>query len=192
MDGATLAYDFEPVKKLGSALWPKSVIAPFASSSSQQQGALASSSGLRRPWWGFLLTRRNLALSALTLIVHAATIALHTYATGFTYRRGVLVYGTSNSEPPLRDVLHDLLPNTQRYRIIPEIGHLIPVLVLVWSMLSHIDQRSLDAFRLFLWCHAALMLTRAASFSLTLLPDASQQCHNSLFIGSCHDLMFSG
>lgn len=25
-----------------------------------------------------------------------------------------------------------------------------------------------------------------------MLPDSSQQCHTSMFVGSCHDLVFSG
>lgn len=194
-DAAAAVAGDVPLKRVPFLSQP--LLPPSAPRASPQQHAAA---GLARPWWGFLLTRRNLAQSAAALAVHAGAIALHTAATGFTLRRGVEVYGRGGGgvdaaalgAGPLRDVLHDALPNLQRWRVVPEVGHLVPVLALVWCLLSHIDQRSLDAFRLFLWCHAALMATRAASFASTLLPDASQQCHTSLFVGSCHDLMFSG
>ena len=94
--------------------------------------------------------------------------------------------------PPLHDVLHELLPNMQPWRIVPEVGHLVSVLHLAAQMLWHFDQRSLDAIRTLLWVQGSLMVMRGLCFSSTLLPDSSQQCSTSMFLGSCHDLIFSG
>ena len=94
--------------------------------------------------------------------------------------------------PPLRDVLHEWLPNLQAWRWVTEVGYLVPVLHLSAQMLYHFDQRALDAVRTFLWVHGPLMVMRGLCFSSTLLPDASQQCTTSRYMGSCHDLIFSG
>jgi hypothetical protein len=100
--------------------------------------------------------------------------------------------GAHVKRPPLPDVLHVLLPNLQPWRALPEALHLLPVLYFSGQLLFHLDQRSLDAFRTFLWVHGFLMATRALAFASTLLPDASRQCHASRFLGSCFDLIFSG
>jgi hypothetical protein len=94
--------------------------------------------------------------------------------------------------PPLKDVLHELLPNLREFRALPELGHLVVVLHLSAQMLYYFDQRSLDAIRTFLWVHGALMVMRGLCFSSTLIPDSSQQCITSKYLGSCHDLIFSG
>jgi hypothetical protein len=147
---------------------------------------------LSKPAWTSLLTRRNLSLTALALLIHISSIFLHISATKYTLSRSLAVYGPLDNVPPLRDTLHDLLPNTQAYRAIPELAHVLPVLTLAALILRNFDQRSLNAFRTFLWSHATLLLIRAACFSVTLLPDASGQCHASKFMGSCSDLIFSG
>ena len=144
--------------------------------------------------FAFAATRRNLALSAGALAAHAGAVALHTAASMYTYRRGVAAY-SGGGGAPLRDVLHDVLPNVQAWRSLPEVLHLLPVLALGAAVLRTADQRALDALRVFLWCHAALLTTRALSFSSTLLPDASQQCRAAAvtgWLGGCHDLIFSG
>jgi hypothetical protein len=115
----------------------------------------------------------------------------HTYLTRISWHRGVVKFNMVGT-PPLHDLLHEVMPNTQRLRVIPEIGHVLPVLYLSGLMLYHFDQRSLDCFRTFLVSHGVLLMLRGISFVGTLLPDSSQQCHVSLFVGSCHDLIFSG
>jgi hypothetical protein len=94
--------------------------------------------------------------------------------------------------PPLPDVLHRALPNLQPWRAVPEALHLLPVLYFSAQLLFHLDQRSLDAFRTFLWVHGSLMVMRAVAFASTLLPDASRTCQTSRYLGSCFDLIFSG
>ncbi len=100
--------------------------------------------------------------------------------------------GVAARRPPLPDVLHNVLPNLQPWRALPEALHLLPVLYFSGQLLFHLDQRSLDAFRTFLWVHGSLMVLRAVAFASTLLPDASRQCHASRYLGSCFDLIFSG
>jgi hypothetical protein len=97
-----------------------------------------------------------------------------------------------SAAPRLPDVLHDALPDLSRWRIGAEIGHVLPVLLAGGLMLRAFDQRALDALRTFLWSHGVLMALRGTFFSATLLPDASQSCSSSPFLGACHDLVFSG
>jgi hypothetical protein len=94
--------------------------------------------------------------------------------------------------PPLRDVLHESLPNLAHARAAAEALHVTPVLLAGGCMLRAFDQRSLDALRTFLWVHGSLMALRGLCFAVTLLPDASRSCRESPFMGSCHDLVFSG
>jgi PAP2 superfamily C-terminal len=141
--------------------------------------------------WSFLFTYQNLKLSFLSLLYWVLCMSFHSYTSRSTYTRGVVHFNMVGT-PPLRDLLHEFLPNMQQFRIVPEIGHVIPVLYLLGLLLYHFDQRSLDTFRLFLYIHGTLMVIRALSFAVTILPDSSQQCHTSLFLGGCHDLIFSG
>lgn len=143
------------------------------------------------PWWAFLVRYKNIQMTLLALGFWVAMILVHTYLTRLTWHRGVVKFSMVGT-PPLHDLLHEVLPNTQPLRVIPEVGHVLPVLYLSGLMLYHFDQRSLDCFRTFLVSHGVLIFLRAISFAGTLLPDASQQCHVSLFVGSCHDLIFSG
>lgn len=141
--------------------------------------------------WTFFIEYRNVRLSALTLLFWGSMIAVHQYCTKLTLYRGTVVHDMRGTAP-LHDLFHEVFPNLQPYRVLPEVGHLVPVLYLSGLIMYHFDQRSLDCLRTFLWAHGCLMFMRGISFSSTLLPDASQQCHSSLFTGSCHDLIFSG
>ncbi|RYG41638.1 hypothetical protein EON68_02850, partial [archaeon] len=142
-------------------------------------------------WWAFLVRYRNVQLSLASLLFWIACVVTHSLMSRYTWHRGVVQFKMVGT-PPLHDLLHEWLPNTQPYRVIPEIGHALPVLYLSGLMLYHFDQRSLDCFRTFLVAHGFLIIVRGLSFIGTLLPDSSQQCHVSLFVGSCHDLIFSG
>ena len=145
---------------------------------------------VRGPWWAFLARWKNIKMTALALAWWAASLAVHARLSRMSWDRGAAAGMVG--VPPLKDVLHEVLPSMQRLRVLPEIGHTLPVLYLSGLMLAHFDQRSLDCFRTFLLAHGALLLTRGLAFIGTLLPDASQQCHTSLFVGGCHDLIFSG
>lgn len=126
-----------------------------------------------------------------TLGFWCMAIAIHVFAARFVAQRGVARLGASGT-PPLHDILHELLPNTQAVRLLPEVAYPLPILYLVARLLHRPNARSWVCLRSFLWCHGTLMLCRAASFVVTLLPDASGQCHSSPYLGGCHDLMFSG
>ena len=94
--------------------------------------------------------------------------------------------------PPLRDVVHESFPNLSKIRVAAEFLHVVPVLFSGGLMLRAFDQRAYDAIRTFLWVHGALMSLRGLCFAVTLLPDSSQNCRTNPYLGSCHDLVFSG
>lgn len=106
----------------------------------------------------------------------------------YAYYRGV-VQNDMIGTKPLPDLVHDNVMNMQPYRIVPEILYLVPIVYLGLLVLYY---RHLEAFRFFMTCHANLILCRALSFSGTTLPDPSQMCHVSIYVGGCHDLIFSG
>ena len=141
--------------------------------------------------WAFFISYANLRLTICTLLFWGSIIAFHQYLTKYTLYRGTVVHDMRNT-PPLYDLFHEIFPNLQPYRIVPEIMHVIPVLYLSGLMIYYFDQRSIDCIRTYLWIHGCIMFMRACSFTSTMLPDASQTCHKSVYTGSCHDLIFSG
>jgi len=144
------------------------------------------------PWYGFFIAYPNMKKTISTLLAWFSFILMHHSCTLGILEFAAEVDPLSLSRPPLKDVLHEYLPNLQRFRMIPEFGDTIIPLYVGLKMLWYFDQRSLDAIRTFLWVHGALMVMRGACFSSTLVPDASQQCIDSKYPGSCHDLIFSG
>lgn len=94
-----------------------------------------------------------------------------------------------NLQPPLYDVYQQILPNLKHLRIIPEILHLIPIIFLGSLMLYY---KNLDSLNKFLGKHGLLMVLRALCFSSTILPDSSETCMSTNYMGSCFDLIFSG
>ena len=138
-----------------------------------------------------VLNPTNLKIWAWALLWEGCAIAFHGWCAKQTYIRGVIDHNMVGT-PPLFDLVHENVPNLQWARLAPELGTIGSVLYLAGLMLYNFDERSLDCFRTVLWAHGVILITRAISFSSTLLPDASQQCHDSKFIGGCHDLIFSG
>lgn len=136
-----------------------------------------------------------------------AALGLHTLAARATYTAGVVTYGMTGMRP-LPDLVHAAVPSTQAWRAVPELLHILPILLLAgcWLaaaamsfppvLLGHAcaddNARMARSFRGFAASHAALLVLRAACFAFTLLPDPSQQCTRSPYLGSCHDLVFSG
>lgn len=96
------------------------------------------------------------------------------------------------NEKPLYDIIQVNLPNIQKYRFIPELLMLMPVLTLASLIIYHSNSSSVDALKTFLVKHGVLMLIRCVLFSVTLLPDSSQMCAISVHSGSCFDLIYSG
>lgn len=117
-------------------------------------------------------------------------IFLHYILSVKTYNLGFAI--KLDKQPPLYDIIQRNFPNLQRYRFIPEILHLIPVLALVGCIIYWFDYNSLRALNKFFITHGPLMALRGIFFSVTLLPDSSQMCFESNHLGSCFDLIFSG
>jgi len=117
-------------------------------------------------------------------------IYLHKNLSDFVYLKGLEI--RLSASRPLYDLIQKNIPNLQAYRTIPEILHLIPILLFLYLVIYHSNTNSVLALRKFLRLHAALMLLRGICFSSTLLPDSSQMCLFSKHIGSCFDLIFSG
>ena len=117
-------------------------------------------------------------------------IFFHNYLTNFVYVKGLEI--RLSASKPLYDIIQRNAPNLQQYRIVPEILHLIPILLFLCLILYNSNANSVLALRKFLRVHAVLMVLRSICFSSTLLPDSSQMCLFSKHIGSCYDLIFSG
>ncbi len=133
-----------------------------------------------------LLNRKTISAFSLWLFC----VFLHKHLASLIYQ-----YGTKNNlhtEKPLLDVFHLMTPNLQDFRMIPEILHLIPILYLFKLIFTNLNSNGLNALNKLLKNHGMLLVLRAICFSSTLLPDASQQCVQSGYIGSCFDLIFSG
>jgi len=127
---------------------------------------------------------------ARDFIIWLLCIAFHRYLSDYVYTKGLSINLSSLS--PLYDLIQQHSPNLQPYRIIPEILHLIPILLFIYLVIYYSDCKSVLSLRKFLRVHGILMLLRAICFSSTLLPDSSQMCLVSSHIGSCYDLIFSG
>jgi hypothetical protein len=111
-------------------------------------------------------------------------LSLKTYDLGLSIRL--------QTYAPLYDIVQRNFSNLQRYRIIPEILHVIPVIILILYIIIGNSDTSTKAINKFLITHGPLMALRGIFFSVTLLPDSSEMCLESGHIGSCFDLIFSG
>jgi hypothetical protein len=114
-------------------------------------------------------------------------IFLHKKLADITYNKGLEINLLKSL--PLYDVIQESFPNLQKYRIIPEVLHFIPMLTLLFNTIYH---QHIQCFKKFLLTHGILMFIRAISFSVTLLPDSSGMCQLSTHLGGCFDLLFSG
>jgi len=114
-------------------------------------------------------------------------ILFHKKLADVTYNKGLQINLLKSL--PLYDIIQESFPNLQKYRIIPEILHFIPILTLFANTVYH---RHINCLKKFLVIHGILMFIRAISFSVTLLPDSSGMCQLSTHLGSCFDLLFSG
>lgn len=109
----------------------------------------------------------------------------------------ILVYNKGNeleldSWPPLYDLIQHHTPNLQPYRILPEFLHLVPIAIFLYLVIKHSNSNSVQALNKMLLVHSQLLVLRCICFAVTLLPDSSQMCKITQFVGSCYDLIFSG
>lgn len=117
-------------------------------------------------------------------------IGMHKYFSNQIYDIGMDL--ELDKMPPLYDIFQESMPNLQSVRIIPEILHLIPIVILFGHIVYYRDHRSAFTLGAFLHKHGFLMVLRALFFSSTLLPDSSRMCKHTTLPGSCFDLIFSG
>jgi len=123
-----------------------------------------------------------------------SAVAFHIAMMIITYNKGISL--GLQYQKPLYDIVQQHTINLKRYRIIPEILHFIPTVLLVLYILYNyyisdyvIANMALEKF---FTKHGILFYLRPILFSSTLLPDSSQMCLTSQSIGSCFDLIFSG
>lgn len=114
-------------------------------------------------------------------------ILFHKKLADITYNKGLEINLLKSL--PLHDIIQESFPNLQKYRIIPEVLHFIPILTLLSNTIYY---KNIQCLKNFLVTHGILMFIRAISFSVTLLPDSSGMCQLSTHLGSCFDLLFSG
>ena len=124
----------------------------------------------------------------------ASAVAFHIAMMIFTFNKGISI-GLQHHKP-LYDVIQQNTINLRRIRIIPEILHFIPILMLALYTFYSLYNSNIDlfynSFETFFTKHGILFYLRPLLFSSTLLPDSSQMCLTSQSIGSCFDLIFSG
>lgn len=116
-------------------------------------------------------------------------LLVHFILSKFVYNLGLKI--NLLNQPPLYDVIQVNFPNLQSLRFIPEITHIIPIVLLVKLIIFN-SYNKYYILKRFFKVHGILMLFRSLCFSGTLLPDSSQMCFESQHFGSCFDLMFSG
>lgn len=104
-------------------------------------------------------------MTAYSLLFWVACVAAHGALSAESWARGVR-FGMIGT-PPLHDILHEVLPNTQRLRVVPEIGHALPVLYLsglmcVVGRLRRSPRRALASA-----CGSPPLLARASTLTNT-------------------------
>jgi hypothetical protein len=127
-------------------------------------------------------------------IFWVSAVGFHILMMIFTFNKGISI-GLQHHKP-LYDVVQQNTINLKRIRIIPEILHFIPILMLALYTFYSLYNSNIDlfynSFETFFTKHGILFYLRPLLFSSTLLPDSSQMCLTSQSIGSCFDLIFSG
>lgn len=100
-----------------------------------------------------------------------------------------LNYYNLYEERPLYDTLHNIIPYHQYSVYFSETIMIFFVILFIYLLYK---SRNISILYNFLIIFAIIHIIRSILFSLTLLPDASNNCTFSLFVGSCNDLLFSG
>ena len=121
------------------------------------------------------------------------SVIFHIFITNLVYKKGLSI--GLEKQKPLYDIIQQNCINLRRWRILPEIFHFIPIMLLgccwLYNLFENI-QISNDALEIFFSKHGTLFYLRPLLFSSTLLPDSSQNCIQNRSLGSCFDLIFSG
>ena len=100
-----------------------------------------------------------------------------------------LNYYALYEERPLYDSLHNIIPYHKYSVYFSEIIMIFFILLLFYLFYK---KRNISIFNHFIIIFSLIHIIRCILFSLTLLPDSSNNCTFGLFSGSCNDLLFSG
>ncbi len=100
------------------------------------------------------------------------------------------------------DFCHYLLPDWRNYQKVKNVYDVytgIPIFTLIFKIIQNKDWKVLKEYLILAFI---VNMTRIFFYSITVLPDANGECHkegptgyqsiDSLFFGTCRDLMYSG
>ncbi len=122
------------------------------------------------------------------IFIYFSIIYILSFCKTFIYNKSLLFY-QNYQEKPLFDTLQSIIP-FHKYSIFgSEI--ILFLFILIISILFYL-KRNLSLLSHFIILLALIQIFRSIIFSLTLLPDSSQNCTFGIFAGSCNDLLFSG
>ncbi len=122
------------------------------------------------------------------LLLYFIIIYILSYCKKYIYNSSLKYYDLYE-EKPLHDALHNMIPYHKYSVYFSEAIMVFFVLLLFYLFWKN---RNIYVFYHFIILFAFIQIVRALLFSLTLLPDSSNNCTFSLFVGSCNDLLFSG
>ena len=110
------------------------------------------------------------------------TIIVYILANGFTYVLGT----TTCAQPPLKDVMHDILPNWSHIVHVRDIVLLlffVPVLGLAhkWLYIKEVWE-----------CFILLVLVKAVCIFFTYIPSSNPNCIEKNYLNHCHHNSTSG
>lgn len=100
-----------------------------------------------------------------------------------------LNYYSTYEERPLYDSLHLIIPYNKYSVYFSEIIMIFFIFLIIYLFYK---KHNISILYNFIIIFAFIQIVRALLFSLTLLPDSSNNCTFGLFSGSCNDLLFSG
>lgn len=122
------------------------------------------------------------------LFIYFVLMYIVLYCKKYIYNTS-LDYYSSYEERPLYDTLHNIIPYHSYSLHFSEAIMIFFVILFIYLIYK---SRNISILYNFLIILAIIHIIRSLLFSLTLLPDSSNYCTFSLFVGSCNDLLFSG
>ncbi len=122
------------------------------------------------------------------ILLYISVIIILSQCKKFIYDQSLLYY-QEYQQRPLYDLFHSMIPYSEYSKYISEIILLFFILILFYLLYK---KRDISIFNHFIILLAIIQFVRGILFSITLLPDSSQNCTYSIFLGSCNDLLFSG
>ncbi len=122
------------------------------------------------------------------ILLYISVIIILSQCKKFIYDQSLLYY-QEYQQRPLYDLFHSMIPYSEYSKYISEMILLFFILILLYLFYK---KRNISIFNHFIILLAIIQFVRGILFSLTLLPDSSQNCTYGILLGSCNDLLFSG